>query len=178
MRLVLNILFMLLFTQLAFAETRWVLHKQLSCAEFKTPKANEGDFVVHKCGVKGFPPMWLMYQDSARAKFGFGAKPNFSSGTGSLKQTAGPIEWGGTVVKGQFEPSVVIARLYFDDFSSEPAKPDTTLQIFRLLAGGTSCLVGDVGHVPDQNAKARSIATRSIKAWKCLGEPELFAITQ
>ena len=174
MNLKLIALFIVSLSAPAFAETKWVLQKKLTCAEFATPTENEGDFVLHKCGGKDFPPLWLLFQDSARAKFGFGTSPNFSSGTGSLKQTAGPVEWGGDFVKGKFEPVVAISRLHFEDFNFDPPKQDSSLQIFRLLSDGTSCLVGSVGHVAHQNAKAKKIAVQAIKTWTCLAEPELF----
>ena len=164
----------MVFSLPAMAETKWVLQKDLPCVEFAKPTENEGDFVLHKCGVKNFPPLWLLFQDSARAKFGFGARPNFSSGTGSLRQTAGPVEWGGVTVKGKFEPVVVIARLHFEDFSSEPPKQDSSLQIFRLLPNGTSCLMGNVGHVANQTMKAKALAVKAMKSWTCLSQPEIY----
>lgn len=161
---------------IAEAKTVWILQSDLKCRVVppKNETENDLDYVLHECSSKKFPTYWLFFMDSARSRVGFGKIPNFASGIGNLRQEFGPVEWGGEMVNGKFNPVVAITRVHFDNFNTEPPSDDNNLSVFRLLPNGTSCIVGIVGHMGKQNEKARAIGVAALEKWKCLAEPDYY----
>jgi hypothetical protein len=161
----------------AGAETIWVVQKNSKCVAVKNSAEQAGiDVVLRKCSAKDFPDLWLGFIDASRSGIGFGEQPHFASTGGNLKQTSGPVEWGGQLRDGKFKPQVAIIRRYYDDYNFEPPKKKQSLAIFRLLNNGTSCLVGDLGPSADQNKKARILAGTKIINFSCETSPDLLNI--
>lgn len=171
----------LLVTDAAYAKVTWVYGSTTAQCE---KVSSQSAFLVPtgwrlwRCGSPQFPPFWKMSADPAPGGFplfsiGFGKITNLSleySGTHSDR-----IEWGGNFKKGKFIPEVAILRTegdWSDPF--DKIRRITALQVFRLLADGTSCNVGVVAYRQNLNTRARALAARSIKRWRCLSKPKVF----
>lgn len=165
-------------TDAADAKVTWVYgsfhcNRVANQSTFKVPPG----WRLWRCGSPQFPPVWKM--DAAPAPGGF---PLYSVGIGSIANLSmeysgthsSKIEWGGIFKKGKFVPKVAIVRTKFDWLDpSEKIRRISALQVFRLLADGTSCNVGAVAYRQNLNKKARALAARSIRHWRCLSKPKI-----
>ena len=133
------------------------------CRDVERPAAGE-DWVYARCaGVSGIP-LWYVCSDSARCRYGFGAKANVSGLFGTGPRKASPIEWRGIVQRGRFRPFAAIIRTT----SPLPETKASRLTVYRLRPDGRSCIVGEAA----TNAAARRIADRARTGYRCRVEPE------
>ena len=122
------------------------------------------DWVYFRCKGLGDIPVWYVCTDSARCKYGFGAKANASGTFGTGEKGSWRIEWRGPRRSGPFKPVAVILRLTSPD-GDEPNR----LYVYRLRPDGTSCIVGKA----TTNTAARLIADNAARGYRCEMQPEL-----
>jgi hypothetical protein len=139
-----------------------------NCKEVPQTAADqgEGDFVEYKCTSMIGPPMWQLFQEGVRQSIGFGRKPHLSMQYANADRGDWPLSWGGDDIDGKFTPLFVFARFTF--FGSEPRRE--TLIVFKLMPDGTSCIVGGIEPVKDQNVIARKMAEDHRALEKCPDE--------
>jgi hypothetical protein len=149
----------------AYANPTWITQEFQGgvCKVIETGGENE-DWWFGKC--KSFPNVstWSVYTDSVHLHVGFGKLPNTALPMVSAKRGNWPIEWGGERKAGKFVPLVAIGRFAY--LGNEPIH--TRLFVFRLLANGMSCVVGDFA----TNIEAKSAANAAMKTWQCASQPE------
>jgi hypothetical protein len=153
-------------TNAAHAETRWIVQKFQHgiCKDVKTGKVDEGeDFIIRRCATFPDVSTWVHYQEGTRMHVGFGKAPHTALSGADATRSNWPVVWGGEKQGKKFTPQVAIARF---TFAGEEPRTEH-LMVFRLLANGTSCVVGDVR----KNQEAQDLATAAMKTWTCLYEP-------
>jgi hypothetical protein len=172
MRFGITLLFLLLISGPALAETQWVTQKfPTTCEkvlEGDPKRGDEGDWILYMCNTAGFPAMWQMYQEAVRQSIGFGNKASTVLFNVSTTRGDWPIVWGGDNKGGKFVPDVAIARFNF----GVEAPLTQSLAIFKLLPSGMSCVVGMVEGGPRDNEKAKALAVAARTKWTCESEPQ------
>jgi hypothetical protein len=135
------------------------------------PEAEHGgDWILNRCKGFGGIPVWLGFVDGNQSAFGFGKQPNVS-GIFEIDRPAAPIEWRGRLVNGQFTPFAAIIRVQVPTLTE--GKSASVLEVYRLRADGTSCMVGDSQY---SNVNARKLADGSVDGFTCSGEPDVLTL--
>lgn len=123
------------------------------------------DWIYLRCNGINRIPVWYVCTDSARCRYGFGARAHTDGMFGTGTSRSSLSEWRGTIQHGRFRPFAVIIRVT----SADPDEKKSYLAVYRLRENGTSCIIGEA----HTNAAARRIADQAVDRYRCVGEPEL-----
>ncbi len=149
------------------------LNENAQCREIPLGDEEVGDEVGKRCPGLGPVRIWIWYFDGVRMRIGFGRVGNLTGMFSAERNEAWPFEFRGRMVRGQFTPFAVIARLV----PAGDPNPATDLVVWRLTPEGTSCIVGRIPPGPNQNVRAHQAADRAVSAadTPCEAEPEPIA---
>jgi hypothetical protein len=134
------------------------------------------DYVPYRQTSKYGQNYYLTYFEGVRAGIGFGTVDNQVNQWSIAALHPGAFDWGGYEENGAFRPKYVIKRFYFFNWDGQrdpwETKRDPSaksyLQIFRLLADGTSCMFDSNRSWTAVNSVAREWAQRDSQNPKCL----------